>query len=106
MILFSIGLPSRFTDLCDAITLQLARRSLGMAEIVSANTHEEFGDTVIKTSASNLIVASRQPVIRLQTEVVQAGRSFTVALGDPPAALQDLLRHPGVSSADATWGGR
>ena len=60
MILFSIGLPSRFTDLCDAITLQLARRSLGTAEIVGANTLEELAEAVIKTGASNLIAASRQ----------------------------------------------
>src|SRR6266446_3600932 len=102
MILFSIGLPSRFTDFCDAITLQLARRSLGMAEIVGANTLEEFAEAVIKTSASNLVVACRQPVVRLQTEVVQAGRPFIVAVGDPRAALRDLLQHSGVSLADAT----
>src|SRR5215831_11287445 len=102
MILFSIGLPSRFTDLCDAITLQLARRSLGTAEIVRANTLEEFAEAVIKTSASNLIVASRQPVVRLQTEIVQAGRPFIVAIGDPRAALRDLLQHAGVNFADAT----
>src|SRR5215831_15800142 len=102
MILFSIGLPSRFTDLCDAITLQLARRSLGTAEIVRANTLEEFAEAVIKTSASNLIVASRQPVVRLQTEIVQAGRPFIVAIGDPRAALRDLLQHAGVNFAAAT----
>jgi len=102
MILFSIGLPSRFTDLCDAITLQLARRSLGMAEIVAANTLEEFAAAVIRTSASNLVVACRQPVVRLQTEVIEAGRPFIVAIGDPRAALRDLLQHPGVSLADAT----
>jgi len=101
MILFSIGLPSRFTDLCDAITLQLARRSLGMAEIVGANTLEEFAEAVIKTSASNLVVACRQPVVRLQTEVVQAGRPFIVAVGDPRAALRDLLQHSGVTFAGA-----
>src|SRR5262249_4378321 len=87
---------------CDAITLQLARRSLGIAEIVTANTLEEFAEAVIKTSASHLIVASRQPVVRLQTEVIQAGRPFIVALGDPRAAMQDLLRHPGVNVVEAT----
>jgi hypothetical protein len=73
-----------------------------MAEIVAANILEEFAAAVIRTSASNLVVACRQPVARLQTEVIEAGRPFIVAIGDPRPALRDLLQHPGVSPADAT----
>ncbi len=73
-----------------------------MAKLVEANTLEEFAEAVIKTTASNLIIASRQPVVRLQTEIVQAGRPFIIAIGDPRAALRDLLQRPGVNFADAT----
>jgi hypothetical protein len=102
MIFFSIGLPSRFTDLCDAITLHLARRNLGVAEFATLNTPDELAAVVIRTSASHLVVACRQPVVRLQTEIVGACRPFIIALGDPRAALRDLLQHPACDLAEAT----
>ena len=102
MILFSIGLPSRFTDLCDTVTLHLARHSLGVAEFAALNTLEELAAIVIRMSAAHLVAGCRQPVVRLQTEIVHAGRPFIIALGDPRAALRDMLQHPGVSLADAT----
>jgi hypothetical protein len=101
MIFFSIGLPSRFTDLCDAIALQLAQQRLGRAVVAAINTLEELAAAVIRTDSSNLVVSCRQPVVRLQAEVVQAGRPFIVALGDPRVALRDLLQQPGASFADA-----
>jgi hypothetical protein len=102
MILFSVGLPSGFTDFCDATVLHLARAALGDVQLASFNTLEELAEIVIRTGAAHLVGACRQPSIRLQMEIAQTGRPFVVALGDPRTALGDLAHHRGVELAEAT----
>jgi hypothetical protein len=102
MIFFSIGLPSRFAELCDALTARLAEHCLGSVALGSFNSFEDIATAAIRSDAAHLVAASRQPVVRLQTEIVGAGRPFLVALGDVNAALWDLLQRPGYDIAIAT----
>jgi hypothetical protein len=102
MIFFSIGLPSRFAELCDALTARLAQHCLGSVALGSFNSFEDIATAAIRSEAAHLVAASRQPVVRLQTEIVGAGRPFLVALGDVRAALWDLLQRPGYDIAAAT----
>jgi hypothetical protein len=62
---------------------------------------EDLASAVIRTTASNLVVCCRQPVPRLQAEIMRAQRPFLVALGDPRAAVRNLTAHPGYSVLDA-----
>ena len=101
MIFFSIGLPSRFAEWCDELVLHLVERQFGSAEAVALNGLEELAAAVIRARASNLVACCRQPVPRLQTEILQAERPFLVALGDPRAALQNLVTRSGFAIADA-----
>jgi hypothetical protein len=102
MIFFSIGLPSRFAELCDALTARLAEHCLGSVASGSFNSFEDIATAVIRSDAAHLVAASRQPVVRLQTEIVGAGRPFLVALGDVRSALGDLLQRPDYDIAVAT----
>jgi hypothetical protein len=102
MIMFSAGLPSRFAELCDALTLHLAARSLGSVTAVTVNTVDELASAAIRTDAAHLVAALRRPVVRLQTEIMQAGRPFLVTLGSVHLALQELMQRPGHGLADAT----
>ncbi len=102
MILFSVGLPSRFAELCDALTLRLAERSLGSVAAAVVNTPDEVANVAIRTDAAHLVALSRQPVVRLQAEIMQAGRPFLVTLGAVHLALQELLQRPGYDLASAT----
>ncbi len=102
MIFFSIGLPSRFAELCDALTARLAEHCLGSVDLGSFNSFEDIATAAIRSDAAYLLAASRQPVVRLQTEIVGAGRPFLVALGDVRSALWDLLQRPGYDIAAAT----
>jgi len=102
MIFFSIGLPSRFAELCDALTARLAEHCLGSVALGSFNSFEDIATAAIRSEAAHLVAASRQPVVRLQTEIVGAGRPFLVALGDVRSALWDLLQRPGYDIALAT----
>jgi hypothetical protein len=102
MIFFSIGLPSRFAELCDALTARLAEHCLGSVASGSFNSFEDIATAVIRSDAAHLVAASRQPVVRLQTEIVGAGRPFLVALGDVRSALGDLLQRPDYDIAAAT----
>src|ERR1051325_4978877 len=102
MVFFSIGLPSRFAEWCDQLVLQLVERRFGSAEAVALNGLEELASAVVRTKAGNLVACCRQPVLRLQTEILQAQRPFLVALGDPRAALGNLIEGAGYSLAEAT----
>ncbi len=102
MILFSVGLPSRFAERCDAVTLRLAERGLGAVSAATVNTLDEVAQAAIRTDAAHLVAVSRQPVVRLQTEIIQTGRPFLVTLGAVHSALYELLQRPGYDLALAT----
>lgn len=102
MIFFSIGLPSRFTQLCDTLMLRIAERVLGSVELGCFNSFDDIAKGAIRSNTAHLVAASRQPVVRLQAEIAEAGRPFVVALGDVHSALRDLLQRPGYDVARAT----
>lgn len=102
MIFFSIGMPSRFAEWCDAVTSRIAEQGFALVERASINTLEELAIAVLRTRASHLVACSRQPVVRLQTEIVQGERPFVVAIGDPRAALRNLSERAGYDVAGAT----
>jgi hypothetical protein len=49
-----------------------------------------------------LIAVLRQPVVRLQTEIVKSGRPFLMALGDIYSAVEELVQRPGYDQIAAT----
>jgi hypothetical protein len=102
MIFFSVGLPSRFAELCDALTVRLAERSLGAVTAGIVNTLDDVARVAIRTDAAHFVAASRQPVVRLQAEIIQTGRPFLVTLGAVHSALYELLQRPGYDLATAT----
>ncbi|HEY3912250.1 MAG TPA: hypothetical protein VGM07_20550 [Stellaceae bacterium] len=102
MILFSIGMPSRFAEWCDALTAKLAEASFGTVECAALNSLEELAAAVLKTRASRLVACSRRPVVHLQTEIIEAERPFLVAIGDPRTALRDLSERMGCDLPEAT----
>jgi hypothetical protein len=102
VILISIGMPSRFAEWCDALVLRLAACSFETVEAAALNSLDEFATAVLKTRALRLVVCSRQPVIRLQTAIAESGRPFLVTIGDPRAALRDLMQRPGYDLIEAT----
>jgi hypothetical protein len=101
MILFSIGLPSSFAEWCDALIGRMAECSFGTVECIALNTLEELAAAVLKTRASRLVACSRQPVARLQTEIIEAKRPYLVAIGDPRTALRDLSERMGCDLPEA-----
>ena len=96
MLYFVIGLPGRFTEWCDAVTTEIARRALGPTELVRADTLEEISLWMMRTGASRGVVASRQPGGRLRSALVEAGRTFLVVVEDPRTALAEAVR--GISN--------
>src|SRR5437879_320036 len=95
MIVFSMGLPSRLADWCDAVIAKLVEQSSGSVEIIAPRTFDDVAAAVIRTSAAHLIGSCRQPVMRLQTEIAGANRPFVVAVSDPRSALRDLTQRLG-----------
>src|SRR5437868_11799304 len=101
MFLFVVGFPGRFAAWCDAVVAGLAERSLGPIDVMHANTLEEFACGVLRSGASQAVVASRQGGGRLYRALVDTGRRFIVALDDPQIALADLVLGQGVEPAAA-----
>jgi hypothetical protein len=102
MILFSIGMPSRFTEWCDALTGRLAECSFGSVECITLNTLEELAAAVLRTRASHLVACSRRPVVRVQTEIIECKLPFLVSVGDPRAALRNLSERVDYDVVEAT----
>lgn len=102
MIFFSVGLPGRFAEWCDAVISRLARHALGAVEVVSLNTLEELALATIRTGAPHFVVCSRQPGGGVQTALAQAGKRFIAVLDEPRVALRDLATRPGFDLAAAT----
>src|SRR5689334_14463422 len=102
MIFFSIGLPGRFAEWCDAVVSRLARHAFGSVEVVSLNTLEELALAMIRTGASHFVVCSRQPGGGVQTALMQAGKRSIAVLDEPRIALRDLASQPGYDLVAAT----
>jgi hypothetical protein len=101
MVLFSIGLPSRFSEWCDALLRHLVERGLESAEAVGVNGLEDLAAAAIRSNAAHLVACSRAPVSRLRNEIARSQRPFLLALGEPRAAVRRMFEHLD-NVADAT----
>jgi len=97
-----MGLPSPLVEWCDAVIARLVEFSLGPVDIVSANTLEELGLALIKSSTSHFIVASRVPSDGLRNVLTEHNTRYVVALDDPRAAFQNLVTKHGLDTIAAT----
>ena len=102
MIFFSVGLPSKLAQICDSLLHRLAEAAFGSVEWGALNSLDEIAVAAIRSGAPHLVASSRQPVLRLQTEIVQSGRPFLVALDDLHLALHEAIERPGYDMAAAT----
>lgn len=100
MLFFSVGLPSRFAEWCDAVVAQLVQ-SLGPTEFIGANTVGELAQSVIASQSPYLVVSSRL-IGGLQKPLRQADRPFILALDDPRRALRSLVLDQGLDFLEAT----
>ena len=104
MILFSVGLPGRLADWCDAVLAHLATalggrvsvttwppvgNMLGYHEVTPMLDHIAL--SLLGDDATHLVVGARQPDERLRAALVSEGARFVVALDDPRAAVTDIL---------------
>ena len=103
MIFFSIGLPGRLAEWCDAVLARLAgtdgqailttwpplTRMFGYDEI--APVLDQVAVSLIETGATHLVMGARQPDERLRAALVAVNARFVVALDDPRIAVADIL---------------
>lgn len=101
MMFFSVGLLSPFGEWCDAITRRLVEQALGPAEVIAADTIEQFTLAAIRTQSPYLIVGSRQMVGRLWAVLAQANKPSIVAVDDACLALENLVVRKGLELAEA-----
>ena len=109
MIFFSIGLPGRLTEWCDAVLARLAARLPGevslatwppLSKMLGYDGIEPVLDQVaislIASGAAHLVIGTRQPDERLRRSLIATNARFVVALDDPRSAAADILANTNV----------
>jgi hypothetical protein len=103
LIFFSLGLPGRLAEWCDAVLARLAgaageaalttwpplTRMLGYHEI--APVLDQVAVSLIETGAAHLVMGARQPDERLRAALAAMNARFVVTLDDPRIAVADIL---------------
>jgi hypothetical protein len=102
MVIFSLGLPSRFADWCDAITVRIMEVALGAVTVISADTPEELAVALLRVEGGSLFVSGRQPGAWLDRVLAATKKPFIVSLGDPRSTVSELVTRHGLDLADAT----
>src|ERR1700746_522990 len=102
MILFSVGVQSRFAGWCDFVTARLVEHALGPVAMVGANTLEEVALAVIRTEVTHIVICSRQPNAGLRTALAETNGRLLVALEDPRIGVADTVAVHGVGLEPAT----
>jgi hypothetical protein len=104
LIFFSLGLPGRLTEWCDAVIARLAYEVAGEVAVVTwpplnkmlgydgiVPVLDQVALSLIQTSAAHLVMGARQPDERLRAALVAMNIPFAVALEDPRLAVGDIL---------------
>ena len=102
MLFFVIGLPGRFVEYCEAVTMGLVEKALGSAEFAGANSLEEIAHNLLGSGASQIVLGSRHPGGRVRRALIEAGRRFVVVLDDPRSSLAHLVARHGLGVIEAT----
>ena len=103
LIFFSLGLPGRLADWCDAVLARLAgaageaaiatwpplTRMLAYEEITPVL--DQVAISLIETGATHLVMGARQPDERLLAALAAINARFVVALDDPRIAVADIM---------------
>lgn len=88
---FLIGPPTCFTEWCGSIVARLAGQASGAITTIHADTLEDLSLGVIKSGATQAIVAARHPGGQVERALSKAGQPFVVVLDDTLTGLFALL---------------
>jgi hypothetical protein len=101
MFFFCIGLPSRFGEWCQAVTVRLVEQILGPAQGINVDMLDQFVNQAIGATTPYVVVGSHQIVGPLWTSLAEANKPFVLALDDPHYALDNLVVRHGAEFLDA-----
>ncbi len=114
MILFSIGLPGRFTELCTAAMARLAAHAGGTVATAAfppfadlfgyhavPSSLEALGRLLVKSAADHAAIGLRQPDQTFCELLARRDTPFLVALDDPRNAVADVVAETGVDLRSA-----
>lgn len=103
MLLFSIGLQSRFAEWCEALIAALAARDAsGSLLITGAATSEELLQAMIETPARHVLLCHRSPGAWLHRVLAATGAHCVVLLDDPRVCVAEQAATPGCNLVEIT----
>src|SRR4051812_22128652 len=99
MVLFSIGLPGRFGDWCEAVIARIAKRALGTVTTVRPNKPEDLTTALLNEDGGHLFVSARQPGAWLRRLLLATSKPVVVALDDPRKTASEIMRRHSLGLA-------
>lgn len=102
MFFFCIGLPSRFTEWCQAVTAHLVEQILGPTQGIEVDTLDQFAVQAIRAESPYVVVGSWQIAGQLWAVLGETNKPFILTGGDPRHALENLAARHGVDFLEAT----
>jgi hypothetical protein len=101
MIYCTFGVPSRFSEYCEALFLELVTAHSGRPEQFVVESLQQIGRELLSRNCLNAIIVARQPEQAFCREILASNRPTMVTLDRPEAAIGALQMDHGVPYADA-----
>jgi hypothetical protein len=101
MIYCTIGVPSRFSEWCEALLQEVVAACRNPPTPFVADSLEQIGHELLVRQGADSIVALRQPLKAALKSLAVAGHPFLLTLDDPDSTVAALMTDYAVPFADA-----
>lgn len=101
MIYPTVGMPSRFSEWCEAIFRQLLAKTGGPLTIFAADGLDQISKELLFTRTTSAVVVSRQPQQAFSQTLIAAKSPVMITLDRPDHAVGALMRDHNERFADA-----
>jgi len=101
MIYCTVGVPSRFSEWCEALLRALVAAAGQPAEQIAADSLDQIGQELLARNRAATIIVIRQPKAALARALIAAGCPLIVTLDAPEHLLASLMADYGMPVGEA-----
>lgn len=101
MIYCTFGVPSRFSEYCETLLLELVAAHSGRPEQFVVESLQQIGRELLSRNCLNAIIVARQPELAFCKDILSGNRPMMAILDRPEAAIGALQTDHGVPYAEA-----
>lgn len=101
MIYCTFGVPSRFSEYCETLLLELVAAHSGRSEQFVVESLQQIGRELLSRNCLDAIIVARQPELAFCKEMLANNRPMMITLDRPEAAIGALQTDHSVPYAEA-----